>query len=189
MNRLQPFETLRILGIDPGSRITGFGIIDAQGSRMRYVTSGCVRMQNNDALPERLKTIYEGIRDIVELHKPQVIVIEQVFMKINVNSALKLGQARGAAICAGVMQSLPVYEYTPTQIKQAIVGKGNAAKAQVQHMVVALLKLKGVPQADAADALACALCHNHTHQTLRHINKSASAPVVRARGMRRGRLR
>ncbi len=181
--------TLRILGIDPGSRITGFGIIDVQGSRIRYVTSGCVRMKNNDALPERLKTIYEGIRDIVDLHKPQVMAIEQVFMKINVNSALKLGQARGAAICAGVMQLLPVYEYSPTQIKQAIVGKGNAAKAQVQHMVVALLKLKGVPQADAADALACALCHSHTHQTLQQINKSTVTPLNPLQGMRRGRLR
>lgn len=180
--------TLRILGIDPGSRITGFGIIDVEGSRIRYVTSGCVRMQN-DGLPERLKTIYEGVRDIVELHKPQVMVIEQVFMKINVSSALKLGQARGAAICASVMQSLPVYEYTPTQIKQAVVGKGNAAKAQVQHMVVALLKIKGVPQADAADALACALCHSHTQQTLQQINKSVPASSIRARGMRRGRLR
>lgn len=186
--------TLRILGIDPGSRITGFGIIDVEGSRVRYVTSGCVRMKNNDALPERLKTIYEGVHDIVDLHKPQVMAIEQVFMKVNVNSALKLGQARGAAICAGVMQSLSVYEYSPTQIKQAIVGKGNAAKAQVQHMVVALLKLKGEPQADAADALACALCHSHMHQTLQQINKSAATPLNTAsamlvRGMRRGRLR
>lgn len=178
--------TLRILGIDPGSRITGFGIIDVEGDRIQYVTSGCVRMQD-EALPERLKIIYEGVRDIVDLHKPQVMAIEQVFMKINVNTALKLGQARGAAICASVMQSLPVYEYTPAQIKQAMTGKGNAAKAQVQHMVVALLKLKGAPQADAADALACALCHSHTQQTLRQINKSAPASL--ARGMRRGRLR
>lgn len=179
--------TLRILGIDPGSRITGFGIIDVTGNRVEYVASGCVRMQD-DALPERLKTIYEGVRDIVELHAPQVMVIEQVFMKINVSSALKLGQARGAAICASVMQSLPVYEYTPTQIKQAIVGKGNAAKAQVQHMVVALLKLKGVPQADAADALACALCHSHTQQTLQQINKAMPTQKL-LQGMRRGRLR
>lgn len=181
----------RILGIDPGSRITGFGVIDVEGSRIQYVTSGCVRMKN-EALPERLKTIYEGIRDIVELHQPQVMAIEQVFMKNNVDSALKLGQARGAAICASVMQSLSVFEYTPAQIKQAMVGKGNATKTQVQHMVVALLKLKGVPQADAADALACALCHSHVYQTLQQINETTSSkkpllPLMR--GMRRGRLR
>ncbi|MDX1252704.1 MAG: crossover junction endodeoxyribonuclease RuvC [Gammaproteobacteria bacterium] len=176
----------RILGIDPGSRITGFGVIDIEGIHVRYVASGCVRT-DGETLAARLKTIFEGVGEIVTAHRPQVMAIEQVFMKHNVDSALKLGQARGAAICAGVMQSLPVYEYTPAQIKQAIVGKGNAAKAQVQHMVTALLKLPGAPQADAADALACALCHSHTSQTLQQIDKSLLSS--RVRGRRAGRWR
>ncbi len=175
----------RILGIDPGSRITGFGVIDVEGGRVSYVTSGCVRM-TDVSLPARLKTIFEGISEIVATYNPHVMAIEQVFMRHNVDSALKLGQARGAAICAGVVQSLLVYEYTPAQIKQAIAGKGNAAKAQVQHMVKALLKLPGSPQADAADALACALCHSHVHQTLQAMNVSKGQTV---RGMRAGRLR
>jgi crossover junction endodeoxyribonuclease RuvC len=175
----------RILGIDPGSRITGFGVIDVEGGRVSYVTSGCVRM-SDVSLPARLKTIFEGISEIVTTYNPHVMAIEQVFMRHNVDSALKLGQARGAAICAGVVQSLLVYEYTPAQIKQAIAGKGNAAKAQVQHMVKALLKLHGSPQADAADALACALCHSHVHQTLQALNVSKGQAV---RGMRAGRLR
>jgi crossover junction endodeoxyribonuclease RuvC len=169
----------RILGIDPGSRITGYGIIEHDGRRNRYVTSGCVRV-NVGALPERLKIIFESICEIVTTYRPDQMAIEQVFMHRNADSALKLGQARGAAICAGVIHSLPVSEYTPREVKQAIVGAGGAAKTQVQHMIRALLSLSDYPQADAADALAVALCHSNTSRGL------AALPGVRKK--RRGRL-
>jgi crossover junction endodeoxyribonuclease RuvC len=162
----------RILGIDPGSRITGFGIIEQVKGRVSYVESGCVRAGNGD-FSLRLKTIYDGLLEIVSLYTPDEVAIEQVFMHRNPDSALKLGQARGAAICAVMSTGLTLNEYTPAEIKKATVGKGNAAKGQVQHMVQALLKLPGVPQADAADALAIALCHNYTRQTLGYITDSS----------------
>lgn len=155
----------RILGIDPGSRVTGFGIIEVQDGRIHYVTSGCVRVQLEEALPQRLKEIFEGVREITQSFRPDEMAIERVFMHRNADSALKLGQARGAAICAVLQDALPVHEYAPKEIKQAIVGKGNAAKEQVQHMVKALLRLPAVPQADAADALAVALCHANIRST------------------------
>jgi crossover junction endodeoxyribonuclease RuvC len=170
----------RILGIDPGSRITGFGVIELEGSKLSYVESGCIRAGDGD-FAGRLKTIFDGVRDIVEIYGPTEVAIEQVFMHRNPDSALKLGQARGAAICAVMSKGLTISEYTPSEIKKATVGKGNAAKDQVQHMVQALLKLPGMPQADAADALAVALCHNHTSQTLSHLEG--------VRGSRRGRYR
>ncbi|MEO5702674.1 MAG: crossover junction endodeoxyribonuclease RuvC [Gammaproteobacteria bacterium] len=170
----------RILGIDPGSRITGFGIIDISGTTISYIGSGCVRIPDG-TLPERLKVIFDGICEIVATYQPAEMVVEQVFMHRNADTALKLGQARGAAICAGVTQSLPVHEYTPAQIKQAIVGKGNATKEQIQHMVKVLLKLSATPQADAADALAAALCHCHMRQVLKQIGG--------IRVLRRGRVR
>ncbi len=157
--------SLRILGIDPGSRITGFGVIEVAQGKLSYVTSGCIRVEGK-ALPERLKSIFISVSEIVGDFSPNEMAIEQVFVKNNVDSALKLGQARGAAICAGVTRELEVFEYTPTQIKQAIVGRGHADKAQVQFMVRAILNLPGLPQQDAADALACALCHRHTRETL-----------------------
>ncbi len=156
---------MRILGIDPGSRITGFGIVEQVGRKVLYVESGCVRT-GEGSLPERLKIIFEGISDIIAIYAPAQVAVERVFMHRNADSALKLGQARGAAICAAVAKGLPVSEYSPAEIKQATVGKGSAAKEQVQHMVQALLQLPGSPQADAADALAAALCHVHTQQTL-----------------------
>lgn len=159
----------RILGIDPGSRITGFGIIEQVRGRVSYVESGCVRAGNGE-FAARLKTIYDGLRDIVSIYLPDEVAIEQVFMHRNPDSALKLGQARGAAICAVMSTGLELSEYTPAEIKKAMVGKGNASKGQVQHMVQALLKLPGMPQADAADALAVALCHGHTRQTIGHIS-------------------
>ena len=156
----------RLLGIDPGSRVTGFGIIDiGGGGRAEYVASGCVQAAG-EALPERLRIIFEGMGQVIALHRPDQVAIERVFVHRNVDSALKLGQARGAALCAVVSRGLSVAEYTPTEIKQALVGKGNAEKTQVQHLVKSLLQLPGMPQADAADALACALCHGHTAQTL-----------------------
>ncbi len=151
---------MRILGIDPGSRITGFGVIEVNDGAVSYVTSGCIRVEGG-SLPKRLKTIFNGVSEIIETYQPDEMTIEQVFVNKNVDSALKLGQARGTAICAGVIRDIEVFEYTPTQIKKAIVGKGHADKAQIQFMVRALLKLPGLPQQDAADALACALCHHH----------------------------
>jgi crossover junction endodeoxyribonuclease RuvC len=154
---------MRVLGIDPGSRRTGFGVVELSEGRLRYVASGCVKIAAVE-LPLRLKTIYDGINEIIQTHQPTALAIEQVFMARNPQSALTLGQARGAAICAGVNGDLPIAEYTALQIKQAVVGRGHAGKEQVQHMVVALLGLPGMPQADAADALACAVCHVHTLQ-------------------------
>ncbi|NOX08931.1 MAG: crossover junction endodeoxyribonuclease RuvC [Gammaproteobacteria bacterium] len=157
--------SLRILGVDPGSRITGYGIIEVQARKNVYIASGCLRIKGG-SLADRLKLIFEDLTEVIEQYKPDEMAIERVFMHRNADSALKLGQARGAAICAGVMQSLSVAEFAPTEIKQAVVGKGNASKQQVQHMVTALLKLSGIPQEDAADALAVALCHSHVRQTL-----------------------
>jgi len=150
----------RILGIDPGSRLTGFGVIEVHRQQVIYITSGCIRTQSK-SLPSRLQEIYAGISQIIEQAQPTISAVEQVFMYRNADSALKLGQARGAAIVACVQHGLSVHEYAPTQIKQAVVGKGHADKIQVQHMVKVLLSLSNIPQVDAADALAVALCHAH----------------------------
>ncbi|MCK5523138.1 MAG: crossover junction endodeoxyribonuclease RuvC [Thiomargarita sp.] len=149
-----------MLGIDPGSRITGFGIIEIQRRRAVYIGSGCIRIESK-SMPSRLQEVYIGISQIIEQYQPTVSAIEEVFMCRNASSALKLGHARGAAIVACVQQGLPVHEYAPTKIKLAVVGKGHADKVQVQHMVKVLLSLSNTPQADAADALAVALCHAH----------------------------
>jgi len=151
---------LRILGIDPGLRITGFGIIEKNGANIVYVASGCIKSGGAD-LPGRLKTILENLREVIGEHRPQQIAIEKVFVNVNPASTLALGQARGTAICAAVDAGLPVSEYTALQVKQAVVGNGHASKEQVQHMVKRLLQLAGAPSADAADALACAICHAH----------------------------
>lgn len=172
-----------ILGIDPGSRKTGFGIIRVRGARQEYVASGVIRLPLT-ALADRLKIIFDSISEIIELHRPEEVAVEEVFMAKSAGSALKLGQARGAAIVACVNREMRVAEYTARQIKQAVVGTGAANKEQVQHMVKTLLKLPAAPQEDAADALAAALCHAHTRQGL--IGMAAGVPL-RGR-MRRGRL-
>jgi crossover junction endodeoxyribonuclease RuvC len=151
---------VRILGIDPGLRVTGFGVIDVDGPRLRYVASGVIRIPAG-SLPPRLKTIHVGIADVVAEYRPDSAVAEIVFVNVNPQSTLLLGQARGAAIGALVAYGLPVHEYTALQVKQAVVGYGRAAKSQVQQMVQRLLALPGVPSTDAADALACAICHAH----------------------------
>ena len=156
----------RILGIDPGSQITGYGIIDLVDNRSRYQESGCIRTPSERPLVDRLKIIFESVSHVIALYRPDEMAIEQVFMHRNPDSALKLGQARGVAICAGAMANLPVSEYAPRIIKQAVAGNGGAGKEQIQYMVCALLNLQHPPQADAADALAVALCHGHTMQTL-----------------------
>jgi crossover junction endodeoxyribonuclease RuvC len=153
--------TTRILGIDPGLRVTGFGVIDRTGQQLAYVTSGCIRSNDKDDLPARLKTLLDGIAAVIAAHHPDEAVVEKVFVNVNPQSTLLLGQARGAAISALVLAGLPVAEYTALQVKQAVVGHGKAAKEQVGHMVTRLLQLPGEPSADAADALACAICHAH----------------------------
>lgn len=154
-----------ILGIDPGSRLTGYGVLDASGSTPRYLASGCIRIQGDD-LAQRLAQVYAGIGELIAVHRPGEFAIEQVFMSKNADSALKLGQARGTAIVCAANHGLPVHEYGPRQIKQAVTGGGAADKAQVQHMVTAILGLSGTPQADAADALAIALTHAHARRGL-----------------------
>lgn len=155
---------MRILGIDPGSRITGYGIIEDSSRGYKYLASGSIRIKA-DYFPDRLKQIFDGIVEIVDLYQPEQMAIEQVFMHKNADSALKLGQARGAAICAVQTSGLPVFEYAARQVKQAVVGKGGADKFQVQHMVKILLSIQGDLSVDASDALAIGLCHSHYQQT------------------------
>ncbi len=152
----------RVLGIDPGSRMTGFGVIDICGQHRSYIASGCIRSPQNGTLPERIKAILEGIAEVVAVYGPHESAVEQVFVNVNPASTLLLGQARGAVLSALVLAGLPIAEYTALQVKQSVVGHGKAPKEQVQEMVVRHLKLSGTPQADAADALAVALTHaNH----------------------------
>ncbi len=154
---------MRILGIDPGLRVTGYGVIERAGSRLRYIASGTVRIPAQDGLPARLKAILDGVGEVVAAFHPDTAVIEKVFVSTNPQSTLLLGQARGAAICALVAAGLPVHEYTALQVKQAVAGHGKAHKSAVQEMVRRLLGLDGTPGTDSADALAVAICHtNHT---------------------------
>lgn len=153
-------RTRRILGIDPGSRQTGFGVLDLVGGKPTYVACGTVN-STDGTFPERLRQIFNAVTEIVQEYRPEVVAVESVFMHKNAGSALKLGHARSAALCATFEFDVDVFEYAPREIKQAIVGTGAATKEQVQHMVVALLKLDASPAADAADALATALCHAH----------------------------
>ena len=154
-----------LLGIDPGSRITGFGVIhmNVANRAMSYIASGCIRTIKENTMAARLGVIYDGISQIIEAHKPHEVAIEQVFLKQNVMSALKLGHARGAAMACCAKYCLDVAEYSPRSIKQAVVGFGGAEKAQVQKMVVELLRLGKAPSVDAADALAVAVCHGFHH--------------------------
>ncbi len=168
-----------ILGIDPGSRKTGYGLIKVVSGKPCYIASGVIRIADDKPLSERLKVIFDGVSLIIEQHKPDEFAIENVFMAKSAGSALKLGQARGAAIVAAVNQDIPVSEYEARKVKQSVVGTGAADKLQVQHMVKTLLKLSKTPQEDAADALAVALCHANTRV---HMIQMAGA-----RGYRRGR--
>ena len=145
--------------------MTGFGVIDKLGQQLVYVASGCIRTPAGE-LPERLKSILDGLGEVIAAYSPEQVAVEKVFVNVNPQSTLLLGQARGAAICSAILKDLPVAEYTALQVKQAVVGNGHAAKQQVQDMVRRLLKLEGDPQADAADALACAICHAHGGQGL-----------------------
>ncbi|WP_108649769.1 crossover junction endodeoxyribonuclease RuvC [Dongshaea marina] len=170
-----------ILGIDPGSRITGYGVIRSQGGKIHYLGSGCIRT-SAEAFSGRLKQIHDGVSEVIAQFSPDEFAIEEVFVAKNPMSALKLGQARGAAIVAAMNAELEVAEYTARQVKQAVVGTGAAQKSQVQHMVCQLLQLGASPQADAADALAIALCHQHTRSSLIQMAQTGGRMV-------RGRLR
>ncbi len=159
-------SAVRILGIDPGLRVTGFGVIEKHGNQLHYVASGCIKSNDREALPTRLGTLFAGISEVIATYRPDQAAVEIVFVNVNPQSTLLLGQARGAAMTALVHGGLSVAEYTALQVKQAVVGHGKAAKQQVQDMVVRLLKLEGAPSSDAADALACAICHAHGGQGL-----------------------
>ena len=154
----------RILGIDPGSRVTGYGVIDSDGRKSVHVASGCISIKGGE-LPERLGEIYRGVASVIAEYGPVEMAVEEVFVSKNVASALKLGQARAAAICAGIAAGLGVSEYTPRMIKQALVGTGGADKGQVEHMVKLILGLHATLAPDQADALAVAISHAHTHTT------------------------
>ncbi len=163
--------TCRILGIDPGLRQTGFGVIEQSGEKLIYVASGTIRTTSGkgadiEDLPTRLKTILDSLFEVIDTYAPQQAAVEKVFVNVNPQSTLLLGQARGAAISAAVLRQLPVAEYTALQVKQSVVGNGHAAKEQVQEMVKRLLKLSANPSPDSADALACAICHAHGGQGL-----------------------
>jgi crossover junction endodeoxyribonuclease RuvC len=151
-------EALTILGIDPGSQVTGFGVIAAQGTRLSYVASGCIRTRGGE-MADRLRIIFEGAARLVDEYRPDEICVERVFIHRNADSALKLGQARAAALCGTFMHQVPVHEYAAREIKLAVTGSGGAEKVQVAHMVRRLLAVSGPLAADAADALAVAICH------------------------------
>lgn len=170
----------RILGIDPGSRVTGFGVVDSDGQRTVHLASGRIVLRDGD-LGERLRRIFEGVREVIDRHRPEEVAIEDVFVSRNAGSALKLGQARGSALLASVLDGLPLFEYPPARVKQALTGQGRAEKGQVQHMVRLLLGLGETLPEDVSDALAVALCHAHTRTTL--------ARLPATRGWRAGRLR
>lgn len=182
----------RILGIDPGLRATGFGIIDQLGQQLHYVASGVIRSQQESSLPARLKVIFEGVAEIAAHYRPLQgeyhSAVEKVFVNVNPQSTLLLGQARGAVICALIHHQLIVHEYTALQLKQATVGYGRATKMQMQAMVQRTLNLSDVPSPDAADALACAITHAHSDALLSTLGNLA--PELRRRGLRikRGRL-
>lgn len=153
---------MRVIGIDPGSRVTGYGIIDYQNGSVSYCGSGCIRTGEGPIAP-RLKVIYEGVSELVSQFSPVCMAIEETFLSKNVQSTVKLSEARASAMVAGANLGLDVYEYTPQQIKQSVVGYGWADKEQVQYMVKTILRLNGQPQSDSADALACAICHAFTY--------------------------
>ena len=194
---------MRILGIDPGLNVTGYGLLETQGQRLHYQASGTIRIPKG-SLPDRLKTLFEGVRDVAQQARADIAVVEIVFVNVNPQSTLLLGQARGAAIAALVAQGLPVVEYTALQLKKSVVGYGRASKEQMQAMVMRLLALPGQPGPDAADALGLAICHAHAHRGLTALQVASpgsgkvardlaaagtlSAAQLRGLRVRRGRL-
>lgn len=172
---LSAAPTVRILGIDPGSRLTGYGLVESTGADLRFLDCGLIQAGSGD-FSLRLKCIFDGLGRIIAEHAPDEFAIEKVFVHRNATAALKLGQARGAALLAAATREMSVFEYSPNEVKQAITGRGHAGKEQVQHMIRVLLKLKEAPATDAADALSVAVCHAHVSQTRRRL---AGAMAVR----------
>ncbi len=157
-------DALRIIGIDPGSRTTGYGIVDRVGSKLVHVDNGCLTTRSADPLPQRLDQIYRGLLDAFAKYHPDAVAIEEVFFAKNVSSSIKLGEARGVALLASIQRQIPIFEYATREVKQSITGYGQATKDQIQKMVKALLGLPEVAQEDASDALAIAICHSHSYR-------------------------
>ena len=178
---------MKILGIDPGLRTTGFGVIERQGNKLAYIASGTIKTPDAD-LPQRLKVILGSVSEVVATYRPDCAAIEKVFVNVNPQSTLLLGQARGAAICGLVSGGLLVSEYTALQVKQAVTGHGKAQKSQVQEMVQRLLQLPGLPGTDAADALGVAICHAHSGDVLTSLGTLAPELAKKGLRMRGGRL-
>jgi crossover junction endodeoxyribonuclease RuvC len=168
-----------ILGIDPGTRATGYGLIEQQGNRLLHIDNGAIMTRSDSPLADRLALIYTQLEELIQTYHPEAMAVEQVFVAKNPASALKLGHARGVALLAGVKAALPVAEYTALQVKSAVVGYGRASKLQVQQMTRTLLCLPEIAQEDAADALAVAICHAHSHKLIEQINRNSQ--------LRRGR--
>ncbi|MBT2322131.1 crossover junction endodeoxyribonuclease RuvC [Variovorax paradoxus] len=182
---------MRILGIDPGLQTTGFGVVDVNGHALSYVASGTISTKRiaQGELPARLKVLFDGIGEIVERYKPDSAAVEIVFVNVNPQSTLLLGQARGACLTALVTSKLPVAEYTALQMKQAVAGHGKAAKAQVQEMVKRLLHLPGVPGSDAADALGIAITHAHVGSSMARLGQATALARTTSGMYRQGRTR
>jgi crossover junction endodeoxyribonuclease RuvC len=182
---------MRILGIDPGLRTTGFGVVDVSGAELRYVASGTISTQHLDtkALPARLKVLYDGIAEVVQRYQPTCACIEIVFVNVNPQSTLLLGQARGALITALVATDLPVHEYTALQMKQAVVGYGRADKTQIQEMVRRLLALPGLPGPDAADALGLAITHAHAGKAMARLAAADGVGAAASGGVSSGKYK
>jgi len=178
---------MRILGIDPGLRTTGFGVIESEGSKLRYVASGTIKAETSDTLPLRLKMIFDGVREVAARYRPDCASVEIVFVNVNPQSTLLLGQARGAALTALVCDDLAVSEYTALQMKKAVVGHGQARKEQVQEMVRRLLALPGLPGKDAADALGLAICHAHAGGSLEAMSRATTLARRSHAQFRKGR--
>lgn len=164
---------MRILGIDPGTQITGYGIIDVEGNRLRHIDNGIIKTRSSDDLPLRLKAIYDGLTAVIRDYAPTVVAVEQVFLAKNPRAALTLGHARGTAVLSAVNLEREIYEYSALQVKSAVVGYGHAGKQQVQQMVKALLNLPEVAQEDASDALAVAICHANSRALKQAVNHAA----------------
>ncbi|MFO7576963.1 MAG: crossover junction endodeoxyribonuclease RuvC [Pelovirga sp.] len=171
---------MRILGIDPGSKATGYGFIEQRGNHLQHLDNGAIFTDSQTSLALRLQRIYAGICDLIARHQPDAVAVEQVFMARNPASALKLGHARGVVLLAGVNAGLPVFEYSALQVKSAVVGYGRAGKNQVQQMTRVLLNLPEIAQEDAADALAVAICHAHSHHLNSRMQPAAPPPPRRS---------
>ena len=155
---------MRVLGIDPGTKTAGYGVVEKKGNRLTALSYGAIKTGRNDSFPDRLKTIYDGLREVIAQYKPDAVAVEEVFYGKSVKAAIKIGEGRGVAVLCAAAADLPVSEYAPTVVKKSVVGVGGAHKTQVQQMVKVILNLPDIPEPDdVADALALAICHCHRH--------------------------